>query len=114
MNNLNKCQLVRETCQWVVANSHDVSINESQFEKAHDIHYKQFDDFLHHSINGVTDEQYLNFLFVVDAMNFCFWPKEGLEYDFLAASVKKGLVNGSISILNLSKMTSEKLATEVF
>ncbi len=75
MSDLNKCQLVRDTCEWVVSNSHDVSIDESQLEKVQDIHYRPFDDFLHHSVAGVTDEQYLNFLFALDAMNFCFWPK---------------------------------------
>lgn len=47
-------------------------------------------------------------------MNFCFWPKEGLEYEFLASSVKQALLNGSILIDSLSKMTSEVLATKVF
>lgn len=55
MDSLNKCGLVRETCEWVVANSQQVSIDVSHFEKAKDIRYRPFDDFLHHSIADVTE-----------------------------------------------------------
>lgn len=47
-------------------------------------------------------------------MNFCFWPKEGLEYDFLAGSVKKAFMNGHLSIESLLEMDSKRLATKVF
>lgn len=74
MNFFNKCRLVRETCEWVVANSRHVKIDESHFERAENIVYRQFDEFTHHQIKDATDEEYLNFLFALDAMNFCFWP----------------------------------------
>jgi len=44
----------------------------------------------HYSDNGVYTVQYI---FVLDALNFCFWPSQingkGMEYDTLAMSLKK-------------------------
>lgn len=31
------------------------------------------------------------YIFVLDALNFCFWPQPGLEYDTLAISLKEQL-----------------------
>ncbi len=43
--------------------------------------------------NGPLTVQYI---FVMDAMNFCFWPSEtNFEYDCLASSLKKVLENDS-------------------
>ena len=28
------------------------------------------------------------YIFVLDSLNFCFWPTPGLEYDFLASRLK--------------------------
>lgn len=30
----------------------------------------------------------MQYLLVLDALNFCFWPEPGLEYEHLAASLK--------------------------
>ena len=38
------------------------------------------------SSGGPLTAQYV---FVMDALNFCFWPCEGLEYDTLAMGLKK-------------------------
>ena len=32
--------------------------------------------------------QTVQYFLVVDALNFCFWPEEGLEYEHLAKGVK--------------------------
>jgi hypothetical protein len=45
MKTFNKCQLVRDTCEWVVNQAKHVTIDESQFERAKNISYHQFDEF---------------------------------------------------------------------
>jgi hypothetical protein len=56
----------------------------------------------------------LSFLFVVDAMNFCFWPHGNIEYDFLAGSVKNALLSNYITVDGLAIMTETDLADKVF
>jgi Potential Queuosine, Q, salvage protein family len=42
----------------------------------------------HYSDGGPLTAQYV---FVMDALNFCFWPQPGVEYEHLAVSLKKAL-----------------------
>jgi hypothetical protein len=60
--------------------------------------------------NGPLTCQYI---FVLDALNFCFWPTPGLEYDYLATCLRKVLENDStaFSAENLSSISSTTLAS---
>jgi hypothetical protein len=51
------------------------------------------------------------YIFVLDALNFCFWPIEGFEYDNLAKSLKNALIADSdaFSAENLANMTDDRL-----
>lgn len=40
----------------------------------------------------------VQYLLVVDALNFCFWPEEGLEYEHLAGGVKRSLLEDQNSL----------------
>lgn len=47
-------------------------------------------------------------------MNFCFWQNPDIEYDFLAQSVKDGVLEGAISIHKMTTITPEILKSTVF
>lgn len=51
------------------------------------------------------------YVFVMDSLNFCFWPTDTLEYDTLALSLKKVLEddNDAFSAIKLSVITDEIL-----
>ena len=98
---------IRNTCALVVNTNDKVSINDDAIaswaerfstENAEEIrrgvdwdadgwHYCQ-----DVSLNGPLTCQYV---FVLDSLNFCFWPTAGLEYDTLATRLKIVLENDS-------------------
>jgi hypothetical protein len=51
---------------------------------------KKFNEYeCHLGENSDSIENSVNYLFVLDSMNFCFWPSStGIEYDNLAAKIK--------------------------
>lgn len=69
----------------------------------------------HYSIQDTSDvaqaQALCQYVFVLDALNFCFWPLQGYEYEHLASSIKDALVrDGTIySAESLMAMTPEKL-----
>ncbi|KAL8168354.1 hypothetical protein V2J09_009853 [Rumex salicifolius] len=84
---------VRDSCAWVASHSSHVFVDSSGIEKAVNsikeipkVHW----DFegIHYFDGGSLTVQYL---FVLDALNFCFWPDEELNYDHLALGLKKAL-----------------------
>lgn len=69
----------------------ELSVNESRYTPsnlppswAQDYHY------VHQDGNHTLTCQYI---IVLDALNFCFWPTEGYEYQHLASSLKNVLTN---------------------
>ena len=95
---LNPCQLVRESCYRVSKDASLVRINQEAIEKVSQsivderlsTSYCQKEvlwdsDGWHYTDGGHRTCQYV---FVMDALNFCFWPSPGLEYDTLAKSLK--------------------------
>lgn len=107
MNYFNKCRLVKETCEWVVAKSHHIRIDQAGFERAEGILSKNFGDFPPPPIEGATDEEYLTYLFALDGLNFCFWPTEGLECEDLSQACKRGVVSKFFSVPGLCAMSSQ-------
>ena len=61
-------------------------------------------------------ETLLRYLFVIDTLNYCFWPNEGYEYFYLAKSLYNTLKekNGLFEIENLVKMFPEQLKENIF
>ncbi len=61
-------------------------------------------------VSGPLTAQYV---FVLDTLNFCFWPCEGLEYDTLATRLKNVLERDSnaFSASNLINVDSTMLAS---
>ncbi|CAG9324540.1 C9orf64 [Blepharisma stoltei] len=58
----------------------------------------------------------VNYIFALDALNFCFWPKPGFEYDNLAGNLK-ALMERDPNILSpnsIAAMTDEFIQQEIF
>lgn len=51
------------------------------------------------------DEPTCQYLLVVDALNFCFWPAPGLEYEHLAGGVKRALL-ADVNALDSGRLAS--------
>lgn len=87
---------VRATSAWVAARSSHVTIDESGIEKVVEtiktsIPKVEWDfEGIHYFDEGPLTVQYL---FVLDTLNFCFWPDKDLNYDDLASGLKESLQN---------------------
>ncbi|GAB4846906.1 hypothetical protein Ancab_025915 [Ancistrocladus abbreviatus] len=85
---------VRSSCAWVASHSSHVTVDSSGIEKVVDsikdsIPKVEWDfEGIHYFDGGPLTVQYL---FVLDALNFCFWPDDELSYDHLASGLKKAL-----------------------
>jgi len=113
---------IRTTCNNVVLQSSHVMINDEAITSIASIMIKdqqqslknvEWDAFGWHynadsSTQGPLTCQYI---FVMDSLNFCFWPTEGLEYDTLAMSLKTVLESDSnaFSSENLIGIDENKL-----
>ena len=96
----NPCMQVKETCYIVSESASHVHINPTAIRQAAENIVNQREGFSlnseiewdsggwHYTDGGPRTCQYV---FVMDALNFCFWPVPGLEYDVLAKSLKKVL-----------------------
>ncbi|KAG6617087.1 UPF0553 family protein [Phytophthora cinnamomi] len=53
------------------------------------------------------------YVFVLDALNFCFWPTENMEYEHLARGLKMALLRDprALDAANLAKVTNEIVAS---
>ncbi|KAH9663918.1 Queuosine salvage protein [Citrus sinensis] len=110
---------VRETSAWVathsshvLVDSSDSRVNNAGIEKVVEniqgsIPKVEWDyEGIHYFDNGPLSVQYL---FVLDAMNFCFWPDKDLNYDHLALGLKAALQNdkSAFDADRLQKYTEE-------
>eukprot|EP00887_Chlorella_sp_A99_P005463 scaffold1.g5463.t1 len=96
------CQLVRDSAAWVAARASLVTISDTAVEAAAVAlppprlaalarGAAAFDTDLHF-VDLLRPELTAMALLVVDALNFCFWPEEGLEYERLARGVKAAVL----------------------
>ncbi|XP_022751217.1 queuosine salvage protein-like isoform X4 [Durio zibethinus] len=87
---------VRQSSAWVARNSSHVTVDSSGIEKVvekikESIPKVEWDyEGIHYFDNGPLTVQYL---FVLDTLNFCFWPDKDLNYDHLAKGLKEALLN---------------------
>lgn len=87
---------VRESSAWVAQHSSHVTVDSAGIEKVvenlkESIPKVEWNyEGTHYFDNGPLTVQYL---FVLDALNFCFWPDKELNYDHLASGLKDALLN---------------------
>ncbi|KAM3286121.1 hypothetical protein CQW23_05250 [Capsicum baccatum] len=85
---------VRSTTAWVATQSSHVTVDFSGIEKVaetmkNSIPKVEWDfEGIHYFDNGPLTVQYL---LVLDTLNFCFWPDEEMSYDHLASGLKATL-----------------------
>lgn len=113
---------VRESCQYVCEISNHVSISTSGLEHAASqftpetlqslTSEQSFDAELHLVGEGDLTAQYT---LVLDALNFCFWPEEGLEYEHMARGLKETVKGdpAAISAERLLQMSEGSVAALV-
>jgi hypothetical protein len=100
---LNPVKQVRSSCQKVVDQASHVRINDAKMNEYVDqlmeINLSEFRNGVewdasgwHYSADATSGGPLTcQYVFVVDCLNFCFWPQSGLEYDTLALSIKGAL-----------------------
>ncbi|CAD6223287.1 unnamed protein product [Miscanthus lutarioriparius] len=87
-------EAVRASAAWVASRSSHVTVDLQEIEKVvdqikGDVPKVEWDfEGIHYFDNGPLTAQYL---FVLDALNFCFWPDKDLSYDHLASGLKLAL-----------------------
>ncbi|KAK4416320.1 Queuosine salvage protein [Sesamum alatum] len=87
-------EAVRATAAWVASHSSHVTLDSAGIEKVAErmkdsIPKVEWDfEGIHYFDDGPLTVQYL---FVLDALNFCFWPDKEMTYDHLAAGLKEAL-----------------------
>lgn len=105
---------VRSTSAWVASCCNHVKIDFLELEKAVDniqgsVPKVEWDfEKIHYFDNGPLTVQYL---FVLDALNFCFWPDNDLNYDDLALGLKQAVEddNSALDADRLQNYTGPEL-----
>jgi hypothetical protein len=126
---INPCGLVRKTCQKVFDKSKLVKINHLMIEKfiadlsekvkKEGIAYDKWSDWHIDDPKQYDVEKIVTYCFVVDAMNFCFWPDNpsgNFEYDSMTRNLEKVLKSDPefFTCDRLIEVNSEWLRANVF
>lgn len=113
------CDLVRQTCQRVAEKAKDVQICQEQLKAfckeiaEKPVYVKYFDCPDHISIDS-SEEEIAAYVFIMDALNFCFWPSNW-EYADLSKAVSNAMKDKSFAKpANLAKISLEDFRTAVF
>uniref|UniRef100_A0A7S2UWC3 Queuosine 5'-phosphate N-glycosylase/hydrolase n=1 Tax=Fibrocapsa japonica TaxID=94617 RepID=A0A7S2UWC3_9STRA len=113
---LDPLKLIKKSAERTVARAQHVQIVKDQLEAlAREISdrkektYVEWDECGWHynldiSRSGILTCQYI---FVLDSLNFCFWPTKGLEYEHLAIALKNVLI-GDPAAFNASNLVNIK------
>ena len=123
----NPCSAVRETCARVMDNARHVRIDDGAIR----IFAQQTDTDMQLKVSGVTWDSAgwhycsdaaqfgpltCQYIFVLDALNWCFWPTEGLEYDNIATALKDVLEadSGAFDGARLASLSLKEMETKWF
>lgn len=117
----NPCRLVKRSCSLVSERATLVRINHAAVDALAATIQKEgfgtktvdWDDCGWHYIDKDGGPLTAQYTFVLDALNFCFWPQKGMEYDDLAVSLRDVLQTdaAAFSAENLSTMNVDKLSS---
>lgn len=89
---LNKCQLVRDTCHWAAQQAKHAVINQEKLALLTHQYQpgKKFTEDTFHETSENPERALLQ-IFMLDFMNFCFWPLPDFEYEHLAFNIKQAV-----------------------
>lgn len=114
--------LIKSTCKRVAIQASNVKLNIKNLEnlvskiKSKPV-YIDFFDFPEHIDKTEEDEDLIAYAFVLDALNFCFWPSDnGWEYGDLAKAIKEAHKRNKEFLKPefLSKISIEDFKKEIF
>jgi hypothetical protein len=103
MSALDPLASIISSCDYVVQQAVSVSIDDGEIDKFVETMKQEDIDALRNGVEWDANEWHYcadvgegggltcQYIFVMDALNFCFWPTPDLEYDTLALSLKKVL-----------------------
>lgn len=125
MSSLNPVVSIKETCRFVYENSSAVKINAEAVEKLAAEWSVTNITSLKESITWDADNWHYcadvdsfgpltcQYIFVMDSLNFCFWPTDGFEYEHLALGLKAVLERdpSAFDAEKLIDMTAETLVS---
>lgn len=117
----NPCEHVKAAATFVMTHATEVQIDEAALSKfvselkAKAITYQPWSE-SHFPPESTDFETLLRYIFVIDTLNFCFWPNSPFEYCDLAKNLHNTLVHNSdfFCIDSLCAMTPERLRENVF
>ena len=119
----NPCTYVKESTSKIIPIMSHVKIDDKALKKfvknllqdKNALKYPKWSE-THLDATSVPFESLLRYLFVIDTLNYCFWPNAGYEYYTLAQNLYKTLKNKKkfFEIDNLIKMTPEQLKENIF
>jgi hypothetical protein len=115
---LNPCSSVRVSCGRVSASAQFVSVNHTAVSTLAGDLVANFDEYardfewnlewhFHRDSDPTLTTQYL---FVLDSLNFCFWPSPGFEYEQLASGLK-GALEADPSVFEADRLVSLDVAS---
>jgi len=118
------CDLVRETCNKVTQQAKLLKINHENLkilaseitnpEKFQNVDWRDFEG---HYFDSSNEEAVVDYIFILDTLNFCFWPSPvPWEYENLAKSLRELLKQDPTSLQpkNLIKMDLPTFKKVVF
>jgi hypothetical protein len=121
MLSYNSCQKVRNSAEFIMSHSKHVKINQTAVTNFVNSTVAQSIPKIipweecHFPVSEYSLEEVLTFIFVIDTLNFCFWPHPSFEYDHLTKGVIKLLKEGLLkNHTYLQSITPEQLKIKVF
>jgi len=119
----NPCEYVRKTCEKVMSKSTHVKIDPVALQKFCELLKKEqaISTFASWAACHYPPEKYsmeilLRYIFIIDTLNYCFWPNAPFEYDNLAGNLYDTLVKKPefFELENLCKISESDLIKQVF
>jgi len=119
----NPCTYVKESTLKIIPLMKHVKIDKDNLDKfvnelltnENALKYPKWSE-SHFDATSVPLEILLRYIFIIDTLNYCFWPNEGFEYYSLAKNLYDTLIKNKnfFDIDNLVKVTPEQLKENIF
>lgn len=115
------CSKVRRSCKAVTDTAQHVKIVPSKLQELAqhicdtEFSYVSWEDCHFKITESIATEHIIAYVFVIDALNFCFWPTPSFEYDHLQRNLTKLLMEEPDFFLceNLSEVTVDTVKTRI-
>jgi hypothetical protein len=119
---INHSQKVKDSCSFVFSKMSHINFNEDKLNNlvtyihSNLLNYDTFDESsCHPTTSELTFEDSLGFCFIIDSINFCFWPNN-FEYEDLVSNIKSAMMaeTNIFSPANLLLLSDQKIKSLIF